>query len=581
MAKRVAAGQTLPGEVLQQIVDKTDGVPLFVEEMTRAVLESGILKEVDGHDQLAGTVSILSIPATLQDSLMARLDRLGMAKGVAQYASVIGRQFSYELLQTVSELDETMLQHELERLVKAELVYQRGLLPQATYTFKHVLIQDSAYQSLLRTTKQGYHYRIAQALEARFPETVAAQPELLAFHYTEAGRIEQAVGYWQRAGQSALQRSAYIEAIAHLTQALTLLPRLPESPGREKREPEAYLMLGMAYTATKGFGSPEAGRAYTRALALARQVRESPQLAPIHLGLWVFYHTRAELHTARERGEELLRLAQQLDDPLLLTQAHHALGITLLFMGRLTEASHHLEQGRVLYRPAHHQPHIQLSVYDPGMACCGFAALTLWLLGYPEQAVQRTDESLTRSKALNHPYTLAAALCGAVLHAQWRREPSVALEQTHALIPLCHEQGFPYFLAWGMMIGGWALSTQGQRSEGLAQLREGLAVYRATGAAGLSTCWYAILAATLGETNQILEGLDTLDEAFAMARTHEERLWEAELYRLKGVFLLAQAEVTSSEAEVYLQQALAIARCQQAKSLELRAATSLAKWWQS
>jgi len=264
-----------------------------------------------------------------------------------------------------------------------------------------------------------------------------------------------------------------------------------------------------------------------------------------------------------------------------LTQAHHALGITLLFMGRLTEASHHLEQGRALYRPAHHQSHIQLSVYDPGMACCGFAALTLWLLGYPEQAVQRTDESLTHSKALDHPYTLAAALCGAALHAQWRREPSVAQEQTTALITLCHEQGFPYFLAWGMIIRGWALSAQGQRSEGLAQLREGLAVYRATGAAGLFTCWYAILAENLGEANQLHEGLGALDEALVMVRTHEERLWEAELYRLKGVFLLAQAEVTSSEAEVYLQQALTIARRQQAKSLELRAATSLAKWWQS
>jgi predicted ATPase len=297
--------------------------------------------------------------------------------------------------------------------------------------------------------------------------------------------------------------------------------------------------------------------------------------------LWVFYHTRAELHTARERGEELLRLAQQLDDPLLLTQAHHALGITLMHMGRFAEASHHFEQGWVLYIPAHHQPHMQLSVYDPGMACCGFAALTLWLLGYPEQAVQRTDESLTRSKALNHPYTLAGALCVAAMHAQWRRESSVALEQTNTLITLCHEQGFLYFLAWGMIIRGWALSAQGQRSEGLAQLRKGLAAYRSTGAVVFSIYWCAILAETLGETNQILEGLGALNEAFVMVRTHEERLWEAELYRLKGVFLLAQAEVTSSEAEVYLQQALAIARRQQAKSLELRAATSLAKWWQS
>jgi len=480
LVAEVTAHKGLPQEVLDQIVAKTDGVPLFVEELTKTMLESELLAEQGDHYALSGPLPPLAIPATLQDSLMARLDGLESAKAVAQYAAVIGRQVSYALLEAVSPLDEATLQHELSRLVEAELLYQRGLPPQATYTFKHGLIQDSAYQSLLRSTKQGYHHRIAQVLEARFPETVATQPELLAFHYTEAGRIEQAVGYWQRAAQSALQRSAYIEAIAHLTQVSTLLQRLPESPEREKRELEAYLTLGLAYTATKGFASPEAGRAHTRALALAQQVQESPELAPVQLGLWVFYHVRAELHTARERGEDLLRLAQRLDDPLLLTQAHHALGITLVDMGRFTEAHYHLEQGRALYMPAHHQSHIQLSVYDPIMACCGFAAHALWLLGYPEQAVQRTEESLTHSYALDHPYTLAGALCLAAMHTQWRRESSVAQAQTNTLIALCHEQGFPYFLAWGMMIRGWALSAQGQWSEGIAQLREGLAAYRAT-----------------------------------------------------------------------------------------------------
>jgi predicted ATPase/class 3 adenylate cyclase len=576
----VTGRKSLPQDVLDQIVAKTDGVPLFVEELTKTVLASELLDEQGDHYALRGPLPPLAIPATLQDSLMARLDGLESAKAVAQYAAVMGRQVSYALLEAVLPLDEATLQHELSRLVEAELLYQRGLPPQATYTFKHGLIQDSAYESLLRSTKQAYHHRIAEVLEARFPETVATQPELLAFHYTEAGRLEQAIGYWQRAGQSALQRSAYVEAIAHLTQVSTLLHRLPESPERDKQELEAYLTLGLAYTATKGFASPEAGRAHTRVLALARQVEENPQLAPVQLGLWVFYHVRAELHTARERGEELLRLAQRLDDPLLLMQAHHALGITLVDMGRFTEAYHHLEQGRALYAPAHHQAHIQLSVYDPIMACCGFAAHALWLLGYPEQAIQRTEESLTRSYALDHPYTLAGALSLAAMHAQWRREPSVAQEQTHTLIPLCQEQGFPYFLAWGTMIRGWALSAQGQRSEGIAQLREGLAAYRATGAAVLSTYWYAILAETLGEANQIHEGLDVLDEALGMVRAYEERRWEADLYRLKGVFLLAQAEVASSEAEACLQQALTIARRQYAKSLELRAAMSLARLWQ-
>ena len=224
-------GTTFPAAVLQQIITKTDGVPLFVEEITKAILESGQLKAVDGYYELTGALSTLAIPATLQDSLMARLDRLVTAKAVAQYAAVIGRQFSYELLQAVSQLDEAMLQHELGRLVEAEIVYHRGVPPQATFTFKHALIQDAAYASLLKSTRQHYHQRIAQGLETQFPETAEPQPELLAHHYTEAGLTEQAVSYWHKAGQKAIERSAHVEAIAHLRQGLELLQTLPEPPG--------------------------------------------------------------------------------------------------------------------------------------------------------------------------------------------------------------------------------------------------------------------------------------------------------------------------------------------------------------
>ena len=237
-------GKLFPSEVLTQIIEKTDGVPLFVEEITKAVLESGHLKAVDDHYELTGSLSTLAIPATLQDSLMARLDRLVTAKAVAQFAAVIGRQFAYDLLSTVSQLDEATLQRELRRLVEAEIVYQRGVPPQATYIFKHALIQDAAYASLLKSTRQHYHQRIAQVLEAQFPETAKAQPELLAHHYTEAGLIEQAVGYWYKAGQSAVQRSAHVEAIAHLRQGLALLQTLSETPDRVQREVDMLIALG-------------------------------------------------------------------------------------------------------------------------------------------------------------------------------------------------------------------------------------------------------------------------------------------------------------------------------------------------
>jgi predicted ATPase len=274
----MADGKTFPAEVLQQIIAKADGVPLFVEEITKALLESGQLQAVDGHYALTGPFSTFTIPATLHDSLMARLDRLVSAKGVAQYAAVIGRQFAYELLQAVSPLDASTLQRELGRLVEAEIVYQRGLPPQATYTFKHALLQDAAAQSLLKSTRQHYHQRIAQVLEAQFPET---QPELLAQHYTEGGLIEQALPYWQRAGQRAIQRLAHAEAIAHLTQGLQLLTTLPDTPKRLQRELDLQTHLGPVLIATKGYAAPEVAQTYTRARELCQQMGETPLFSTV------------------------------------------------------------------------------------------------------------------------------------------------------------------------------------------------------------------------------------------------------------------------------------------------------------
>src|SRR3989442_6057330 len=270
----VTDGKTLPQEVIQQIIEKTDGVPLFVEEITKSLLESGQLKALDGHYELVGSFSTLAIPATLQDSLMARLDRLVTAKAVAQYAAVIGRQFPYDLLQAVSQLDEATLQRELRRLVEAEIVYQRGLPPQSTYVFKHALIRDAAYASLLKSTRQQYHQRIAHVLEAQFPAIVDQQPELLAYHSTEAGLTEKAVGYWHKAGQRASERSAHVETVSHLRTGLALLQTLPETPERIRREVDMLIVLGASLIATKGYAASEVEETYTRARQLCQHLED-------------------------------------------------------------------------------------------------------------------------------------------------------------------------------------------------------------------------------------------------------------------------------------------------------------------
>src|SRR5262245_41950079 len=309
-------------EVVEQIVAKTDGVPLFVEELTKMVLESGLLQERDERYALTGPLPLLAIPATLHDSLMARLDRLAAVKALAQLGATLGREFSYALLRAVAPWDEGIVQQGLHQLVEAEFLYQRGGPPQATYTFKHALIQDVAYQSLLRSTRQQYHQRIAQALEAQFPETVATQPALVAQHYTAAGCVEQAVPYWLRAGQQASDRSAYLEAVSHLTTGIELLTILPETPERTQHSLALHIALGVALEITKGHAAPEVEQAYTQAYVLCQQVGETLELVPVLCGLWRFYLVQPQLHTARELGETLLRLAQHADDSARAVIAH-------------------------------------------------------------------------------------------------------------------------------------------------------------------------------------------------------------------------------------------------------------------
>jgi class 3 adenylate cyclase/predicted ATPase len=573
IVNRLTDGKAFPTEVLAQIVEKTDGVPLFVEEITKAIVESGQLKARDGHYELVGSLSTFAIPATLQDSLMARLDRLVTSKAVAQYAAVIGRGFAYDLLQTVSQLDAATLQRELGRLVEAEIVYQRGLPPQATYVFKHALIQDAAYASLLKSTRQQYHQRIAQVLEAQFPHTAETQPELLAQHYTAAGLSTQAIPYWQRAGQQASDRSAHVEAVSRFTAGLALLQTLPETPAWTQHAVTFYLGLGTALRMTKGTAAPEAEHAYSQAYALCQQAGETPQLAQALLGLWRFYNTRSQLHTARELGETLLRLAQQADDPALAFLAHYALGATRFYLGAFPAARQHLEAGIARATPDQMRQ-------EPSRFCHLYAATALWFLGYLEQAVARLHEALTLVYERSHAYSLTYAAVWASLVCQVRRDVPAVYEHAEAAITLSIEQGFPLWAALGTSLRGWALAMQGQGEEGMAQLHQGIAALRATGAALFVPYLCTLVAEVADHLGRTEDALQALAEAHTLVEQQEERWWEAEIARLRGVVLLRQQGTPQEQAETWLRRALDVARCQEAKSLELRAATSLARLWQ-
>jgi predicted ATPase len=578
---RIADGKTFPAEVLQQILTKTDGVPLFVEEITKAILESGQLTAVDGHYALVGSWSTLTIPATLQDSLMARLDRLMTGKVIAQLGATIGRQFSYALLQAVVQLDDVMLQHELGRLVEAELLYQRGLPPQATYVFKHALIQDAAYESLLRTTRQHYHQRIAQVLEAQFAETAEAQPELLAHHYTEAGLTEQAVHYWHHAGQKAIERSAHVEAIAHLRQGLELLKILPETSERTRRAVDMHIALGPSCIAVQGWAARAVGETYTRARQLCQYLDDPSQLSPVLWGLLAYALVRAELHTAHALGKELLALAQQVHDAVLLVAAHRALGATLFFLGEAASAYTHLAQGLALYDPQQHRASAFLYGEDAGVTCRSHLSWALWFLGYPDQGLAQSHEAVTLAQQRAHPFSLGYALHFAANYHQFRREVRATQERAEMALNLAQEHGFPQFRAMDAMLRGWALAHQGQAQEGIEQITQGLTAHRAIGAEEGRPYFLSLLAEAHGTLGEPEAGLTILTEALTLVDTTGERVWEPELYRLKGELLLQQSLVSATEAETCFHQAIAIAQNQQAKSFELRAATSLARLWQS
>jgi predicted ATPase len=499
---------------------------------------------------------------------------------VAQYAAVLGRHFSYVVLQAVSQLDEPTLQRELGRLVDAELLYQRGLPPQATYLFKHALIRDIAYESLLRSTRQGYHQRVAMVLEAQFPETVATQPELLAQHCTEAGLNAQAVRYWHQAGQHAIQRSAHVEAIAHLTQGLAVLTALPHTPERTRQELAFQTSLGQASIVVHGYASEAVEHVYRRARELSQEVDDTAERVRALMGLYAVFHVRTNHEAAEALTGELLQLAEALQDPLMLIQTYATLGESLGWQGQYALARTHLEHVKSLHRPQRYDPLAHFFGHHPVVQNLSVLAVILWVLGYPESAVQHCDEALTFAQELSHPFSLAFALSFKLHLHQLRRETTIVQEHAETLLAISTENGFPFRAAIGSMLLGWAMVERGAGEAGIAPIEEGLTAFQTTGAKLGSAWWLGLLAEAYGKLGRIEEGLTVVAEALRAVDDTGEHFYEAELYRLKGAFLLQRSADNQREAEACFQHAMTIAQDQGAKAWELRIATSLARLWQ-
>jgi predicted ATPase len=557
----VAGGKPLPETIVAQIWAKTEGVPLFVEELTKAVLESGLLEDKGDRYELTGRAAPLVIPSTLQDSLMARLDRLAPVKEVAQIGAVIGREFSYRLLVALSSLDERALQEALSHLINSELIFRRGTIPDATYSFKHAFVQEAAYRSLLKGNRQQLHARVAGALSERFPELTASQPEILAHHLTEAGLTIDAVVGWKRAGDLAAERSANVEAAAHLRRALDLLRTLPASSERNEQELDLLTALGSLLQVTQGYGHVEAGTVYRRARDLCQSVNDAFRLAPVLQGLRMYHMYAGDRAPAYEAAQELLALGDRTGEPDYLVEGHRSIGMVQLFAGEFHASRDHLERGIALYDFEARGKAALRYGYDSGVVCLSYVARALWILGYPDQALQRSEYALAVAQVTRHAANIVEAMVMRADIAMLRREVQDARDLAAAALALASEHGLP-------------LPEQGHGADGVVHIRKCLAVLVATNVGLYRPYYLARLADALGKAGRVAEGLSTLDEAIDSSRRSGMRYWDAELQRCKGELLLTASNADRDVAEACFRQAIDIARVQSAKSLELRAAPS-------
>jgi class 3 adenylate cyclase/tetratricopeptide (TPR) repeat protein len=574
LVQRLAGNAALTPDIVAEIVERTDGVPLFVEELTKAVLESAALGDRVAAVLATTSLAARSVPATLHASLIARLDRLGpAAKEIAQIGAVLGREFAHELIEPVAQRPERELQAALDQLGDAGLLFCRGTAPHASYLFKHALVQDAAYSTLLRGRRQELHARAAAALETHFADLIERQPEVLAHHLTSAGNTERAVDQWLKAGQYAAARLAYLEAIRHFERGLAALAALPESSARDGREIELQLARGLSLFTAEGFRSTGAAQAYTRAHELAEGRDDATQLFVAVYGLWQSANGRGEVLDCRRVSDRLMQLTAGKADHGLRLQAHHSAWPTCKSAGELAAARDHCEVGRRLYDLERHRSHRLLyGGHDPGVCAGNIGAAVYWRLGYPDKSLAIGSEALALAERIAHPFSLQMALVyNTVLHLD-RGEPTLALQRLGAVEALVAEQRLGLFEE-PLILRGAALSAQRALNEAVACLREGLA--HRTG--GWQLYGVACLAEALAWQGEHKAALAAARKGLKAQEETGLREWEVELRRLEGIALFGLNRL--EEGQRALKEALRIARRQQAKSYELRAVTSLARLW--
>ena len=580
---RVAGGRSLAANIRQDIVERADGIPLFVEEMTKAVLEA------EGEGAAARMVTsapspALAVPASLHASLMARLDRLGPAKGVAQIGAAIGREFSHALLVSVASETEPELAAALDRLLQSGLLSREGTLPHAMYLFKHALVQDAAYGTLLREPRRALHAQIADAIEKRFPEVAESRPETLARHCTEAGQIEKAASLWGKAGQRSLGNAAFPEAEGQLTRALAQITSLPSAPVLRREQIKLQVGLSYALMQTKGYGASETKAAFElarmliqRAEALGEPAEDPLALFSILYGVWVWnfaaFNGRATLDLARQ----FLTLALEQNETLPLAIGHRMTASSLLVAGDIGKAREHFNSASALYNPDKHRPLVARIGHDLGVMTLCHRGIDLWLLGYPDAARADIDRALSQAREFKHAATLMYALTYNSIVNALRRD--IAKAQPDELIALADEKGAVFWKASGGLVKSWLFLLTGRASEAVTSFSSAITMSRSTGATIFVPLFLSMLGSAFAQLRQFDQARRCIGEAMALAEASGERWFDAEIYRIAGEIELRSSECNGANAQRYFEQALGVARAQHARSLELRAATSLARLW--
>jgi DNA-binding response OmpR family regulator/class 3 adenylate cyclase/predicted ATPase len=574
----VAGGKRLPYEVCEQIIDKTDGVPLFVEELTKTVLESGLLKDAGERYVTDGLMPPLVIPITLADSLTARLDRLGSAKEVAQIGAAIGREFSYRLIAAVAAMSDDSLQSALAQLAGPELIFARGEPPDSTYVFKHALVQDAAYATLLRSKRRRLHGRIARVLEEGFPEIVQTQPELIAHHFEQAGLAEQAINYLRKAGQRTIEQSANTEAIGHLTHALELLRSLTESAARARMALELEVMLGQAMIARHGYAAPETKQTLSRSRMLIDDSTDPPQKFSILYGIWASSYVGGAFVEQKTAAAELLAAAERHHDRAALCVAHRVLGTTCVTTGDFTAGLQHLEQAQALYDPEQHARLRYQYGQDIGIAALCYLSWALWHLGYVNRASQVADEAVRSAEQLSHPHTLVYTICHArSFMALFQRRTDDIQYCAELVVLLSTEHGFSHWVNCGRIFQGWAAICRGEIDRGIDMLRAGVAAWRGTGSRLWLPAFLALEAEAYAKAGRSDEALQAIERALAISKETGESWAKPELLRSKAGLLLAAGRAAPDEIENLLTRGLTIARRQNELCFELRAACDLVR----